>query len=535
MTIELPEIIRRVEMYFDKDKNPVKKIQDASFKYVTLYDEEGELTEQYRVDIIDGIDPEHEEEVAIEYNVSHEPSGSSKGGQFAKKDGGGSVDDYIKNSTEKIKPKKEERDNLKKVDNEITSNVKKVIEELGYGDKIKFVEMQGSYAKNTDLTGSSDLDLFIGFDKSVPRDEFERVGLEIGHKALAEYKPYKRFAEHPFTEAFIGDVEVQIVPAYDISLEDIKDQKLLSATDRTPHQTRFMNKALSDEQKADVRLLKNFMKETRTYGSDQKIQGFSGYSAEVLIHELGSFKNTLNFFADFEKGKQLGVSASKHDTPFAIADPIDQHRNLVSAFSDQKIARMVKSSKEFLKTGEIPKPTTENMDSVGITLKYDERSDDKLFGEINKSITAISKHLGEQGYKTSTEDDQVTDDWNVSIPRVSYDVNKENHEVKIYLALDQFENNTKLRIRGPPVDNEKAVKAFREANPNSKIQMEVANGEKILVRYEERKNKTAKDALNDLLNTKLEKIGISKGIIDDVKNNGFSLEDKKEREFENLV
>ena len=65
--------------------------------------------------------------------------------------------------------------------------------------------------------------------------------------------------------------------------------------------------------------------------------------------------------------------------------------------------------------------------------------------------------------------------------------------------------------------------------------MEVANGEKILVRYEERKNKTAKDALNDLLNTKLEKIGISKGIIDDVKNNGFSLEDKKEREFENLV
>jgi len=172
--------------------------------------------------------------------------------------------------------------------------------------------MQGSYAKGTDLTGNSDLDLFIIFNKNVPREEFERIGLEIGQKALAEHKPYKRFAEHPFTEAFIGDVEIQIVPAYDISLEDIKDQKLLSATDRTPHQTRFMNEALSDEQKTDVRLLKNFMKETRTYGSDQKIQGFSGYSAEVLVHELGSFKNALNFFADFEKGKQLGVSSSKH-------------------------------------------------------------------------------------------------------------------------------------------------------------------------------------------------------------------------------
>ena len=61
MTEELPTLIRRIEMYFDKDRKPVKKIQDASFKYVTLYDEEGELTDQYKVDIIDGIDPELEE------------------------------------------------------------------------------------------------------------------------------------------------------------------------------------------------------------------------------------------------------------------------------------------------------------------------------------------------------------------------------------------------------------------------------------------------------------------------------------------
>ena len=59
---ELPEIIRRVEIYFDKDRKPVKKLSDASFKYVTLYDEEGELTEQYRVEIINGVDMEYEEE-----------------------------------------------------------------------------------------------------------------------------------------------------------------------------------------------------------------------------------------------------------------------------------------------------------------------------------------------------------------------------------------------------------------------------------------------------------------------------------------
>ena len=291
MSEELPEPIRRVEMYYNADREPVKKIEDASFKYVTVFDENGKIEEQYRIEIIDGIDTEYEEAVE-EFKEEDHPRDH---GKFTSK-GGGTVSDYVKRKTEVIKPKKEEREKLRKVDETISRNVEEVIQIEGYQDKIAYVEMQGSYAKGTDLTGSSDLDLFIVFNKNVSRDEFEKIGLEIGQKALAEHKPYKRFAEHPFTEAFIGDVEIQIVPAYDISLEDIKNQKLLSATDRTPHQTRFMNESLSEEQKTDVRLLKNFMKESRTYGSDQKIQGFSGYSAEVLIHELGSFENTLNFF-----------------------------------------------------------------------------------------------------------------------------------------------------------------------------------------------------------------------------------------------
>lgn len=471
---------------------------------------------------------------ADEYNDSHEPAGSSTGGQFAKKEGG-SVSEYKEKKTKEIKPKKEERDNLKKVDAEITNNVNQVIKELGYQDKINFVEMQGSYAKHTDLTGSSDLDLFIGFNKSVPREEFEKIGLEIGQKALSKHSPYERYAEHPFTEAMVGDVEVQIVPAYDISLDEIKSGNLLSATDRTPHQTRFMNENLTKEQKGDVRLLKNFMKESRTYGSDEKIKGFSGYSAETLIHELGSFDKAMNFFADFEKGKEIGKPTDKHNTPFTLVDPIDPNRNLVSAFSDQKIARMVKVSREFLKTGEIPKPTTSKMDSIGVSLEYNERSDDKLFGEINRSITAISKHLGEQGYKTKTEDEKITDNWNVSIPRVYYDLDKENNKIDIHFGLDKFNNATAKRIRGPPVENQKAVDSFKKANPDSKIQMEVIDGEKRLVRYEEREHKNAQDALNSLLSTKLEKLGVSKGIIDDIKSNGFLIKNKKEREFENLV
>ena len=532
MSEELPEPIKRVEMYYNADREPVKKIEQASFKYVTIFNENGEIEEQYQVEIIDGIDPELEE--ASEYNIAHEPAGSGKGGQFAKKEGG-SVSDYKEKKSKEIIPTEEEKVKLTKVDNEITNNVRNVINELGYGDKIKFVEMQGSYAKETDLAGSSDLDLFIGFDKSVPREEFERMGLEIGQKALAEYKPYERYAEHPFTEAFVGDVEVQIVPAYDISLEDIKNRQMLSATDRTPHQTRFMNQALSKEQKQDVRLLKKFMRESRVYGSDEKIKGFSGYSVESLIHELGSFENTVDFFANFEKNKVLGNTESKYYTPFTLMDPIDPHRNLVKAFSDQKIARMIKTSREFLKTGEIPKPTTTKMDSIGIKIKYNDRSDDKLYGEINKSIGSIQDKLKDSGYPTKTESEKITGDFEVDVPRTSFNVDKENKEVTINFGLEQFENKEPVKITGPPIRFGSAVQAFREQNPDSRIEEETIDGEKRLVRYVERGQQNAKSSLNNLLSKRLNNLGLSKGILKDIEDNGFTIEDKREKEFENLV
>lgn len=55
---ELPIPIKRVDMYFDENKNPVEDIKNASFKDVTIFNDEGKIIEQYSVEIIDGIDPE---------------------------------------------------------------------------------------------------------------------------------------------------------------------------------------------------------------------------------------------------------------------------------------------------------------------------------------------------------------------------------------------------------------------------------------------------------------------------------------------
>ena len=56
----LPERINRVEVLLDDDNKPVNDIKKAVSKYVIIIDNDGEVTDQYDVEIINGIDPERE-------------------------------------------------------------------------------------------------------------------------------------------------------------------------------------------------------------------------------------------------------------------------------------------------------------------------------------------------------------------------------------------------------------------------------------------------------------------------------------------
>ena len=56
------EPIRRIEVMFNDDREPVDTIDEATWKYVTIFDEDGEIEEQYSVPIIDGVDQEYVEE-----------------------------------------------------------------------------------------------------------------------------------------------------------------------------------------------------------------------------------------------------------------------------------------------------------------------------------------------------------------------------------------------------------------------------------------------------------------------------------------
>jgi len=68
-------------------------------------------------------------------------------------------------------------------------------------------ELGGSYAKGTWLPEKADIDIFVKFNKKTSEKDFRSIGTKVGFQSLKKYKPYTRYAEHPFVEAMLTELE----------------------------------------------------------------------------------------------------------------------------------------------------------------------------------------------------------------------------------------------------------------------------------------------------------------------------------------
>jgi tRNA nucleotidyltransferase (CCA-adding enzyme) len=266
------------------------------------------------------------------------------------------VDEVCADVLKRIIPSEEDRKKIltlaKKLEEKVAASAKKKGLEA-------VVRVEGSVAKDTWLSEEPDIDVFMCLPPTIPRKELGEVSLEIAREATKGSKQVERFAEHPYLEAFVDDMRVNIVPCY-----CAKRGEWLSATDRTPFHTNYVKKRLDKRLRGEVRLLKKFMQGIRVYGAEIKTGGFSGYLCELLVLHYGSFAETLrdfakcaprtaidleNYYADREKEIRLLFSE-----PLVIIDPVDKGRNVASAVKAQKVHTFVGAARAFLKT-----PSTE--------------------------------------------------------------------------------------------------------------------------------------------------------------------------------
>ena len=242
----------------------------------------------------------------------------------------------------KIIPSKDDETQLKRIIKELIEEIKKETVKSNFQISIELV---GSTAKGTYLKDGIDIDLFLLFPTTVTRKKLQETGLSIGRSILKNQE--ECFAEHPYIRGTFKGVKTEIVPCYKIESASQK----LSAVDRTPLHTKYGKEHLSDSQKTEVRLFKQFLKGIGCYGAEAEIEGFSGYLCEILIIKYSTFHSILINAQYWKYGEKLSLIKEKSpyfNTPLIFIDPVDKERNVASALSKEKFGLFVKACKDYL-------------------------------------------------------------------------------------------------------------------------------------------------------------------------------------------
>jgi tRNA nucleotidyltransferase (CCA-adding enzyme) len=312
---------------------------------------------------------------------------------------------------ERIKPSGEEKNRLENTVAYLMERAREIA--AGNGIPCVNVLLVGSAARNTWISGTHDLDIFLAFDPALPREKLEEYGLFIGDRLAQEAESRKeKYAEHPYTRITFSGFDVDIVPCYRVETAE----KIISAVDRTPFHNLFVRehiRGLEDE----VLLLKQFMKSGGVYGSELKTGGFSGYLTELLIIHYGSFRDVLEAAVSWKPGKTIEMVAARRafDEPLTMVDPTDPGRNVAAALTPDKFACFISLAGDYLENPApgffeitVPSPmsdeeirsTLEKRNTGVLTICFEapEVVDDILYPQLFKMQKAVELLLEEHDF-----------------------------------------------------------------------------------------------------------------------------------------
>ncbi|MDH2901980.1 MAG: nucleotidyltransferase domain-containing protein, partial [archaeon] len=140
-----------------------------------------------------------------------------------------SMSKVLAKAREKVTPSENEVRRLSSIASKIMQKLEQSFAKLEVRPEIV---LGGSYAKGTWLPGSADIDFFLLYPVSYPREKLEGEAIEASTRAVKGYRINMRFAEHPYVEAFVEGARVNLVPCYKVERGMWK-----SAADRSPYHT----------------------------------------------------------------------------------------------------------------------------------------------------------------------------------------------------------------------------------------------------------------------------------------------------------
>jgi len=371
----------------------------------------------------------------------------------------------------RVKPSESDQKKVQTLAKKLTEKVEKIAKEKEIEADVR---VEGSVAKNTWLKDCPEIDVFIRVPTTTPREAFGTVCIEIAKKATAGYKQIERFAEHPYLEAIVDDVWVNIVPCY-----RVKQGKWVSATDRTPFHTDYVKPLLDKRMGEEVRLLKRFMKGIGVYGAEIKIGGFSGYLCELLVLNYGSFFEVLSSAGNWKKRTvidhkgyyEIIEEAKKIFTePLIMVDPVDKERNVAAAVIKEKLNEFIAASRAFLKNPDIKffyPPETKALNATELVNKINARGSTIVFIKFEGAV-AVPDILWGQLYKSQRALRKIITQQDFKILRVSVWSSEKNLNMFVFEIQNRYIPNMKHHL-GPPLQKRLECENFLQKHTGADL------------------------------------------------------------------
>ena len=362
-----------------------------------------------------------------------------------------------------ILPNDDDRRTLESIIEDVTLKVNK---EIKNRNLLASTTLVGSTAKDTFLRNNLDVDLFIMFPAGTEKGFMADHVLSMGRTLLR--KTEECYAEHPYIRGMYQGFKVELVPCYRIQNASQK----LSAVDRTPLHTNYVMQHITDEQKQEVRLFKQFLHGIGCYGAEASIQGFSGYLCEILIIQFDTFHDLLTKAVDWKPGTKLSLLDKKiPDFPetLIVIDPVDPERNVASAISPETFSLFKKASSAYLKdpktTFFFPNPIkpwsldkirtliqTGPYKYIGIRFPKPDIIDENLYPQIRKAGKNIETVCTASGFTIHN-----------TLPMVD----EKNKQIYLIIQSDKEPISEKQTHMGPPTDLEPHQEKFLEKWENN--------------------------------------------------------------------
>lgn len=321
---------------------------------------------------------------------------------------GGEAERVKRDALLDLTPDEDERRRLERTWREVEARTTEALERRGVDGDVALV---GSAARDTWMSGDRDVDVFILLPPGLDRDEFERLGLDVGHEVLPEGET--EYAEHPYVKGTIDGFDVDLVPCYALD----SPREIRSAVDRTPFHQDYVVENAPEGFGEDVRLLKALARSAGVYGSDLRTRGFGGYLLELLVLHYGGFDEVVEAAADWTPPVEIEFETpeKEFEGSLVVVDPVDPGRDVASVVSDDAVAVLQDRCREWLSQPrpalfevERPKPlepselhaALERRGTTTAAVVFDAPDvvEDQLYPQLRKTRAAVVEELERRGF-----------------------------------------------------------------------------------------------------------------------------------------